>query len=423
MRRQKADSRKQRPVTRETTNCLSSSDVLPSAFCLLPLRRAGISLMEVLISIGIMAIGLVSAASLLPMGGLQAEKANIEERKTELALNALRDFHVRGMAAMTDAGTGFPWVTAAPNAPQPYFNFLPPQSPARPNGMYLPTTGYPPVAIDPMMSSVSIADGRALNNVRYFPINKVASATPPVSMPRLTLTSLYHNNPVVARALAEAVFVDHNHTFSPPPEDRSLPGTGAVIFDNATGRPLMLDYEGLYSWLATITPNYPFSQTTAVGPDALYNFRLLLGNEYTLSIVVFYRRVVPRPGSGNFDPNLIGEELVGVRQPAAGTTVNIGGGDMTIAAPTEAQSQLVRPGTWLMLGRNDTVMGIPRAIFKWYRVLSAAGTPDGDLQVTLSGPDWNWGNNSFPTYAALFDGAVAVLQRTIHLEGPSTWSQ
>ena len=45
-----------------------------------------------------MAIGIVSVASLLPMGGLQAQKANVEERKSELVLNAVRDFHIRGMA-------------------------------------------------------------------------------------------------------------------------------------------------------------------------------------------------------------------------------------------------------------------------------------------------------------------------------------
>ena len=45
-----------------------------------------------------MAIGIVSVASLLPMGGLQAQKANVEERKSELVLNAARDFHIRGMA-------------------------------------------------------------------------------------------------------------------------------------------------------------------------------------------------------------------------------------------------------------------------------------------------------------------------------------
>ncbi len=70
--------------------------------------RTGISLMEVLISIGIMAIGMVSIASLLPVGGLQVERANIEERKAELGLNAYREFQICGM------GDPNKWVGAAP---------------------------------------------------------------------------------------------------------------------------------------------------------------------------------------------------------------------------------------------------------------------------------------------------------------------
>src|SRR6185369_15809176 len=118
----------------------------------------------------------------------------------------------------------------------------------------------------------------------------------------------------------------------------------------------------------------------------------------------------------------IGEEIVSVTQPS-GVTVNLGGGDITIKAPTDAQSQLIRPNTWMMLGRFDPSLNFQ--VFKWYRILSASS--DGaDVQVTLAGPDWTWGkqsDNTQATYACLFDGAVAVIQRTIHLEGPSIWNQ
>ena len=52
-------------------------------------RRRGISLMEVLISIGIVAVGLVSIAALIPVGGIQAQKADIEQRKAETGLERL----------------------------------------------------------------------------------------------------------------------------------------------------------------------------------------------------------------------------------------------------------------------------------------------------------------------------------------------
>ncbi len=82
------------------------------------LRRRGISLLEVLISIGIMAVGLISVMSLLPVGGIQAQKADIEQRKAETGLNIVREFKTRGMARLptvnqlnesTDPNTYCPW--------------------------------------------------------------------------------------------------------------------------------------------------------------------------------------------------------------------------------------------------------------------------------------------------------------------------
>jgi hypothetical protein len=93
---------------------------------------------------------------------------------------------------------------------------------------------------------------------------------------------------------------------------------------------------------------------------------------------------------------------------------------------------------------------------KWYRVVAAgsitqSGTTTFSRQITLAGPDWEpdpiaaqaanpsttsippssltWpssvpaGSQNYNTYACIFDGAVAVYQRVIHLEGPSVWNQ
>lgn len=60
--------------------------------------RRGISLMEVLISMGILTIGLVSVISLIPAGRSQALKAAAIDRSTALAQNAAADFLTRGFA-------------------------------------------------------------------------------------------------------------------------------------------------------------------------------------------------------------------------------------------------------------------------------------------------------------------------------------
>ena len=93
MQMQNAKCKVQSGVWRE-----APSDVLRSTLCIPhSSRRAGISLMEVLISIFIMAVGMVSIASLLPVGGIQVQKANVEEQKAMLGLNAQREFQIRGI--------------------------------------------------------------------------------------------------------------------------------------------------------------------------------------------------------------------------------------------------------------------------------------------------------------------------------------
>ena len=59
--------------------------------------RRGITLMEVLISIGILAIGLTSVLSLIPAGKSQVTQALIFDRSTTLAANALADAATFGL--------------------------------------------------------------------------------------------------------------------------------------------------------------------------------------------------------------------------------------------------------------------------------------------------------------------------------------
>jgi type II secretory pathway pseudopilin PulG len=59
--------------------------------------RRGITLMEVLISIGILAIGLSSVLSLIPAGKAQVTQAIIYDRATNLAANALADAATFGL--------------------------------------------------------------------------------------------------------------------------------------------------------------------------------------------------------------------------------------------------------------------------------------------------------------------------------------
>ena len=72
-----------------------------------PARR-GISLMEVLISAFIMAVGLLGVAALLPVGHHEASKGMLADRAAEIGRMAFRDFQIRGYdpANYSDAGAG-----------------------------------------------------------------------------------------------------------------------------------------------------------------------------------------------------------------------------------------------------------------------------------------------------------------------------
>jgi len=64
--------------------------------------RNGITILEVLISIGILSVGLASVLALLPAGGSQARKAMIDDRRSALGQNALADCQARGLLNPTN---------------------------------------------------------------------------------------------------------------------------------------------------------------------------------------------------------------------------------------------------------------------------------------------------------------------------------
>ena len=63
--------------------------------------RAGITLMEVLISIGILAVGLTAVITIIPAAGSQAQKALTETNKANVGLAALNDAITRGILALS----------------------------------------------------------------------------------------------------------------------------------------------------------------------------------------------------------------------------------------------------------------------------------------------------------------------------------
>jgi type II secretory pathway pseudopilin PulG len=67
----------------------------------------GISLLEVLISMGILSVGLASVLALIPAGGAQARRAMIEDRRGALGASVLADLATRGIFKQEN------WIPAA----------------------------------------------------------------------------------------------------------------------------------------------------------------------------------------------------------------------------------------------------------------------------------------------------------------------
>src|SRR4051795_10664767 len=71
--------------------------ILHFAFCNLPHRRRGLSLTEVLISMGILTVGLLSVASIFPVGSFYMQKAEISDKASAIAQSVMNEIMARGM--------------------------------------------------------------------------------------------------------------------------------------------------------------------------------------------------------------------------------------------------------------------------------------------------------------------------------------
>jgi Tfp pilus assembly protein PilV len=89
-------------------------------------HRRGVSLLEVLISIGILSVGLISVLSLIPAGRLLNSKANALDRTSLLAMNTAADFMNRGFArpaGWTNSNPGTAFVAYDPLLPVSFQTF------------------------------------------------------------------------------------------------------------------------------------------------------------------------------------------------------------------------------------------------------------------------------------------------------------
>lgn len=457
--------------------------------------RTGITLTEVLISMGILTVGLLGVASVFPVGAFYTQKATIADNGSAIAQSVMNDLVAKGMLdprqwwvlvppQIGPAGPGtltfasdVPYVPTKPTNPI-RGTYTRPFAYALSEALTYPAVATDGTIIGKQFGSAFVIDPLGVaamaspnNNFSQRNWNAVSSTCPSSAyqyaasfygysswqpwgsiwpIRRVTFRQPIYN---AANDSWQMDSVTAGHYFRatddltsqfPPRTDRPA----SQDWDTSASQPLARQFTGNYSWLATVTP-----PTNAARDGMAKNPS---GHEYMVSVVVFYKRVLPagalavfdatqsQPGAHdqNFNRAMgAGERTVG----ASVVSTGLNGGELLLTdldrmPPTSNPNPIspfdtLKVGEWVMLcgPHPNSIPSEPRFSVNWYQVLAVdkegneIQNPDAQRIVSLRGPQWPWQRaTTLTNYSELsnnlcvgiFRGAVAVHTRKLHLESP-----
>jgi type II secretory pathway pseudopilin PulG len=362
--------------------------------------RRGVTLLEVLFAIGVVAVGLLGVMAILPVALHQVGRGNVADRALRLGQNSISQAEVE---LLHNTNT---WVWRDPTlgtTSGPAFWSLP--NTATPDTL----RNYRSYAIDPLFLerrgfNVTLPPSGQYYDPAKFPYTMTTPApTPPnpdnPRMERITLNSRFRDVSLpgpppklvpgtMTDIEANALFVLSDElVFDIPPEVSLSP--------TATYTQTKRESEGTFSWMATLTPSIDLLRATP-------------SSNYLLSVVIFHRRNMGMPVDG------LTEKVFPVTAFANG---GYGGGDVTISG---ADEQDVQTGQWILLmGQIPTGIAVPDHVplFKWYQVVATSGAPDAaaTLDVSLQGADWP-AAKTVNNQAGIIKNIVAIFEQTIVLQ-------
>ena len=193
--------------------------------------RRGFSLMEVLAAIGVIAIGLLGLASLMPIGQIMIFQGTQADRAGNCGRAAMRDVVVRRMLDSTN------WTKN-------------------------PTT--PAFLIDP----IGVTGGYQNANGPTGPLANINFGG--TTIPRV---SLKNNGTAMVGLQAASTFTCTDDLVAPLPENFTPAQPVGRPVNMVGGNPSPLDYRGDYTWFASVVPQ----------PNS---------SRFTVSVVVCYKRLV-----------------------------------------------------------------------------------------------------------------------------------
>ncbi len=359
---------------------MTSSRQIPIALTQQPQQRSGITLLEVLISMFVMAVGMLGLAALIPVGHEFILRGAIEDNKSALGKAGLREVKVRRLLDPER------WLSAT----------------GQPLGGNT-ANRFDAFALDPLLINRALATGTSNpQNLLRFPFAASANNNIPYLL-RGTLTDINAPGlpPAVTQQLAEMVFLARNDLTLDVPDDPDLPPR--QVFTTGTGQRA---FEGQYSWLVTMVRDPELSNDPTV--------RTRNADQYTVSVVTFYRRDLTNPADTE---RVLPGEILGA---------GWGGGDLRLPG----QDLPLRAGQWILVSAAlPTGIEPGKGYFSWYRIVSVEDPLPGETEtfVSIQGPDWNTdppsaGGKGNAVFVSIIDGVVGVYEEVMRIERSTRWT-
>jgi hypothetical protein len=392
--------------------------------------RGGISLLEIMISIGVVGIGLIGVASLIPLAHYKASEGVREERKALFGKRAYREFFVQQFdhpGSWLGNGQGSPyWVWHTGQNPYDIYNGATGQ-------VILQTYCFDPHWVaarmslaQPVLSRTFPDDGPPdslvprITVLAYRPEILRESlilhgGTPAVASSR---TAGFVSNPsFMSLARADQIFRLQDDLIIETSDDPNDFPRQTYLSESSGGYTAPLPVKRLahggFSWMATLVPEL----NSVVSPADASTIIPYLNNRYKLSIVVFNQRnlmgnfaeeVVAQVAPNSLMTGAIKEIVINEIGPSPPVIENVG-------------VRHIRAGDWIALIQKSVVLPPPQPIFTslvWYQVVSTdeqASDTTMMRQLSLNGPDWN-PNASQPIYAIYLRNVETVLEKTVELQ-------
>ena len=434
-----------------------------------PQPSRGLTLTEVLISMGLMTLGLLGVMSLFPVGSFYMQKAEVADRGSAVARSVMSDLVSRGMlnASAWRMVTTVPLAPAVPPLPSPDGASNAYSRPVGPAITAWLSAGMAPTPLaqragniyilDPIAVAATSLAAAAPNNriAATFPAeaSKLTSATysgvaawqPWISPPglndywpmrRVTLVqpgavagTVHRMNP----PLAWSLFSSNSDLAFDQSGTSDQPALQLLSYD-ASQKAMARQSTGDYSWIVTIAPT-TVDARNSMGSGAF---------AYDVSVVVFYKRgITPKLPVTTSEVKDNAEELQKRERVVKAKIVSTGpnGGEVLIEAVATWQSNLfqgLRAGQWIMLCGPKPVMEsvpppAPEFALGWYQVQAVdedgAGVTGFDATtmrlLSLRGPEWLWqpqmnvNDLSNNLCVGIMPGAVAVHTKTLRLQSAS----